>query len=128
MATRGKKPKPPYLKIVQGNPGRRPIEIPSGPESREGPLKPPKKLTKEQAALWKRFIDPAHWLTDFDAPKAYAWVCLQAQHDEKPGEFKAALHGQLRLIGSELGLDPSSRARLGISTKRNDDPNAKYFD
>lgn len=127
MATRGKRPKPAYLKLVQGNPGRRPIEVPSGPDVREGPLRSPKKLTSAQSAIWKRFIDTAHWLTEHDAPKAYMWTCLQAQFHADT-EMKPAAVGQLRLLGSELGLDPSARARLGISTKKDDDPNAKYFD
>ena len=123
----GRKPKTPYVKLVTGNPGRRPIDVPSGPELREGPLKAHGKLTKAQAAIWKRYIDTAPWLTEHDAPKAYAWVCLQARHDEDPAEFTAALHGQLRMLAAELGLDLSTRARLGISTKRDDDPNSHYF-
>src|SRR5688572_3262407 len=101
MSIRGPKPSAPYVKLVTGNPGRRPINIPSRPESREGPLDPPRKLTEPQSVLWTRFIDAAHWLTEFDAPKAFAWVCLQARHDDDPAEFTGALHGQLRLLASD---------------------------
>lgn len=127
MAIRGNKGKPPYLKLVTGNPGRRPIRVNPYIEDREGPLKPPHRLAKPQASLWRRCIDSAHWLTDQDAPLAYAWVCLQAQHDDAPDEMGAAKLCQLRLLASELGLNPSSRARMGVSTKREHDPTDEFF-
>lgn len=137
MATRGRKPKPPALKLVAGNPGRRPIpnvnawrtgalfpEI----EFREEPLKPYKKLTKVQERLWKRFIDTAWWLTDHDVPLAYMWVCLQAEFDKKPTDMISSRLTQLRLIDAELGLDPGARSRLTVGFgKREDDPTEKFF-
>src|SRR5690606_6908213 len=115
MAVRGTKPKPPALKLVTGNPGKRPIAGAAAgggdqaPHMREDPLEPPKKLTKAQAALWKRFIDTAWWLGEHDVTKAYMWVCLQAEYIRSPTNMVAARIAQLRVLGTELGLDPSAR-------------------
>lgn len=127
MAIRGNKGKPPYLKLVTGNAGKRAIQIPNAVERRQGPLKPHRKLTKAQAQLWEAFIDPAYWLTEFDAYKAWLWVSLAAQHDYDPESFGAMKLGQLRLLASELGLDLATRQKMGITTQQNEDPNDKYF-
>lgn len=129
MAIRGRKPKPAHLKVVTGNPGRRPIER-GEPELfvREEPLAPVKKLTKAQRALWDRFINKAWWLADHDVPKAFMWTCLQAEFDRAPSKMAASKVAQLRLVGSELGMDPASRARLGVGSAPKTDPAAKFFD
>jgi hypothetical protein len=127
MATRGNRPKSPYLKLVQGNPGRRAIQV-QPRRKREKPLKPHHKLTRPQSALWKRFIEPAHWLTDLDVAKAYTWVLLQAAFEANPDEFHAAKLSHLRLLGSELGLDPTARARLGVTDDEAPDETDHYFE
>jgi len=129
MATRGTKPKPPALKVVTGNPGNRPIpgkntEI----EFREKPLDPPKKLTKVQQRHWDRFINTAWWLTDHDVPKAYTWVCLWSEFLRKPSDMNSARVSQMRILASELGLDPGERARMGVGSGEKKNPNDKYFD
>lgn len=137
MAVRGRKPKPDHLKLVTGNPGRRPLngagvsgETAGGGELavREDPLEPPKRLTKAQQALWDRFINTAWWLTDHDVPKAYVWVCLQAEYLKSPAKMIASRIAQLRVIGTELGLDPSARSRMGAGGKKKDDPTEEFFD
>lgn len=128
MATRGRKPKSNVVKLVTGNPGKRKLPDRGDAEVREGPLKPPKRLTKSQKALWTRFIDKAWWLTDHDAMKAYIWCVLQDEFQQAPGEMTAAQLGQLRMFGSELGFDPAARARMGVSAKPPDDPADKFFD
>ena len=129
MAARGTKPKPPELKVVTGNPGRRPLpEATTNVPVRKKPLRPHKKLTPAQSALWKRFIDTAWWLTEHDVPFAYMYVCLQAEHDSDPLSMNAALIAQLRVLGSELALFTTSRARLGLGAKApGADPTEKFF-
>ncbi len=130
MALSGRKPKPPALKLVTGNPGHRPIEgtgDAAAPPVREAPLVPHRKLTKAQRALWDRFIETAWWLTDHDVPKAYAWVCLQAEYDKAPVKMVAARIAQLRVLGNELGFDPSERGRLGISSGQRKDAADEFF-
>lgn len=55
----------------------------------------------------------AHWLTKFDTPRAYMWGVLQSDFLADPKAFNAAMISQLRALGSELGLAPSSRAHMG---------------
>lgn len=53
--TRGRKPKPTYLKVVTGNPGRRPLnEAELEPPTRSSPPKPPAHLLPEAKTEWKR--------------------------------------------------------------------------
>jgi hypothetical protein len=134
MAVRGTKPKPAALRLVTGNPGKRDIPGDKGKEIpefnvREEPLKPLKKLNKSQKALWDRFIDTAWWLSDHDVPKAYMWVCLQTEYLKAPVDMIASRIAQLRIIETELGLDASARARMGIADgKKKTDPTEKFFD
>lgn len=127
MAIRGQKPKPNALKLVTGNPGKRPID-PAEVEVRESPLLPPKELTESEQRLWDRFIDSAWWLSDHDSAKAYMWVSLESEFEECPREMNSARIGQLRSLGSELGFDPSARARMPSGEPKNNDPAEKYFD
>lgn len=125
MAIRGAKPKPPGLKLVTGNPGRRPI--PEGEaETREHPLEPPKKLTVAQKRLWDRFIDTAWWLGEHDVAKAFMWVALQAEFERSPAKMVTSRISTLRALGSELGLDPAARTRMAGDGKK-EDPADKFF-
>ena len=132
MATRGRKPKPAFLKLVTGNPGRRPLEgVPDEMFSRAGDngLEPPRSLRKRQAELWAQFIRTAPWLEAHDAPRAAMWVELQVEFERKPTAMVAGRIAQLRALGSELGLDPASRARMGFGRGNDEkkDPTEKYF-
>lgn len=118
MATRGRKPKPAHLKLVQGNPGKRKVDPDAAPDvdaSHDNGLEPPRKLKKREQELWDAYIRRAPWLTHFDVPRAFVWVSLQAEYERKPADMVASRIAQLRAVGSELGLDPASRARIGGS-------------
>ena len=128
MAVRGRKPKPPALKVVTGNPGKRPLPEGGEVKIREGELTPPRKLTKAQQSLWTRYINTAWWLTEHDAPKAYMWVALEAQFERAPTKMVAAMIGQLRSLGSELGLDPAARTRMAGASAKKKDPTDEFFE
>lgn len=142
MAVGGRKPKPAALRVVTGNPGRRAIpgvtpdpDNPGLPEvdPREDDLVPPKKLTIVQQRLWDRYINSAWWLTEHDVPKAFMWCALEAEFERSPGKMVSSRIGQLRALGSELGLDPSSRTRLaaygsGAKKKKKGDPAEEFFE
>ena len=111
MAVRGAKPKATVLKLVTGNPGKR--ALPSAePEATGRPIKPT-KLRGRAAQLWDEVVDVAWWLTAADGYKLHIWCALQAEFEKAPTKMVAARISQLRAAGSELGLDPASRARLG---------------
>jgi hypothetical protein len=133
MALRGRKPKPNHLRVVHGGPGK-------APEAHEAQnfvldpgydnnLTPPKKLKKREQELWITYIRRAQWLTAFDVPRAFMWVSLHARFEATPDKMNAGMIAQLRALGSELGMDPSSRSRIAAdkSKNANRDPADKYF-
>jgi hypothetical protein len=128
MAQRGRKPTATVVKLVTGNPGRRPL--PKGEPMPTGRLTPPTTLSGRPLALWRRYISKAWWLASPDGPKAWLWCQLQAQAENDPAAFTAAKIAQLRAIGSELGFDPGSRARLGADKQPpggRSDPADRFF-
>ena len=123
----GARPKPAALKEVTGNPGHRPLSTEPIVEAREGPLRPPRKLRKAERELWERYVDTAWWLTEHDAPKAYAWCCLEAEFEKAPGKMATSRLGQLRGLATELGFDMNARARMGVDRGKKN-PGDKFFD
>lgn len=132
MAVRGRKLKPAFLKLVTGNPGHRPIVEDAAHAASAGHdngLEPPVKLKRRQAQLWAGYIRKAPWLTAFDVPRSFMWVELHTEFESDPSGMVAGKIAQLRALGSELGLDPASRQRIGGDDggKQKDDPAAGYF-
>lgn len=132
MAIRGRKPKPAYLKLIAGNPGKRQIVEDVAAEAgaaRDNGLVPPRRLKKRQQQLWDQYIRRAPWLKPLDVPRAFMWVELHVQFESDPSGMVAGKIAQLRALGSELGLDPAARARLATNDdgQKPQDPAAKYF-
>jgi hypothetical protein len=127
MAVRGRKPTATVLRLITGNPGDRPI--PKGEPVPDGPVERPEKLRANVGKLWDRWIARAYWLTWADSPKALMWCHLQAEFEKSPAEMLSARIAQLRALGSELGLDPSARQRMGTKGNggKKKDPAAKYL-
>lgn len=111
MAVRGVKPKPAAVKQLMSRPGKRhntgAQPAPSGKPS------PPTPMHGRPLALWRRYVSRAWWLSVADSPKAWLWCYLHAEAEESVAAMTAARIGQLRALGSELGFDPASRARMG---------------
>jgi phage terminase small subunit len=111
MATRGAKPKPVNLRLVDGT--HRTTRHGKAETARKdaetvaavfGKLTMPAGLKGEAAKAWKRYIVPAAWLDGAKEPAAIAFCELWSQFMESPSHFVAAKHGQLRAYMSELGL------------------------
>jgi hypothetical protein len=124
MAIRGRKPNP--LRLVTGShlkdrplPQKRDVIAPGGPIER------PEKLKGAPGKLWDRYIARCHWLTWADGPKALMWCHLEAEYEKKPTEMIASRIAQLRAVGSELGLDVSSRDRMGVTIPTGNAPQDK---
>jgi len=116
--------------LIMGNPGRRPItnfDPAMSGEPHDNGLEPPVKLAKRQKQLWQTYIRPASWLTQFDVPRAFMWVELHSEFEKAPSQMIASRIAQLRALGSELGLDPSSRSRLGGVSDEPEDPGEQYL-
>jgi hypothetical protein len=126
MATRGRKPTATVLKLAMGNPGKR--KLPRSEPVPVGAPERPKTISGKAALLWDAIIARAHWLTWADGPKSLMWCHLQAEFERSPKDMVASRIAQLRALGSELGLDPASRARLDVSPQADRlDPAEKYF-
>jgi hypothetical protein len=96
----------------------------------EGPVHKLPEMTEAQERFWDSHIAPLFWLTSADSYKAYMWCTLAVRFSRRKGVISSALIGQLRALGSELGMDPASRRRLGTLQDDNngkDSPDAKYF-
>ena len=150
---RGRKPKPTELKLVTGNPGRRPL--PKNEPKTRGPLGgPPKWMTDEQRGIWEEAIKeaPLGVLTASDRHLFTTWVCAVNLHRKAAMEVGeqgitltttngniiqspcvGAMNTQAQIImraSSELGFSPVSRSRVTVPDEGNEkeeDPAAKYF-
>lgn len=130
MATRGAKPKPALLRLVDGT--RNPTRHGSEKKLREvvetaaqkfGSLTRPKWLKGEGLVAWRKYIEPAGWLDASREPAAIAFCELWQEFRFAPTAFPAAKHGQLRAYMSELGLTDERR-------RIDEEPDAKdeFFD
>lgn len=126
MATRGVKPKPAHLRIVDGT--RNATRHGSEADLRDvaesgkafGALIKPAHLKGEAAKAWKRYIEPAGWLDASREPIAIAFCELWQEFRDGPRAFPASKHGQMRAYMSELGLT-DERNRIIDDGQRDDD-------
>ena len=151
MATRGRKPKPTALKLLEGNPGKRPINE-HEPVPPKGTVKCPTWLEPEAKKEWKRLapsLEAMGVLTQADLT-AFAGYC-QAYARWKEAEEVISQHGSIfqtpsgyvqqvpqvsiaqqnlkimQSFCSEFGLTPATRARIianggGKDDASSDDP------
>lgn len=138
MATRGRKPKPVELHVVGGTlNATRHRDAQEAPEPNPGNLAKPRHLKGRASKLWEEVTGMCWWLGDADSYKLGMWCALQAEFERGPAKMTAARINALRALGSELGLDPASRSRLGAMKgkrsgtedggEKKPDPARKYF-
>jgi hypothetical protein len=109
MATRGRHPKITALRPLRGS---RHAALASEPMPTGTPVCP-SKLSRKQRDLWARYIAPAYWLSVVDEPKAIMFINLLHEYLAAPNRMPASRIRQMRFLGSELGLDPVARRRMG---------------
>jgi len=147
MATRGRKPKPTVLKLLEGNPGRRPLNQKEPQPEKKAP-RCPAWLAPEAKKEWRRMskqMEKLGVLTQVDAA-AFAGYC-QAYARWKEAEEFISKHGTIfktpsgyiqqvpqvsiaqtylkimRDFCAEFGLTPSSRSRITTNAAtESDDP------
>jgi P27 family predicted phage terminase small subunit len=147
MAQRGRKPKPTAMKVLEGNPGKRPLNENEPKPEKKAP-KCPAWLEPEAKKEWKRMtktLEAIGVLTQVDAT-AFAGYC-QAYARWKEAEEFLSKHGTIfktpsgyiqqvpqvsiaqtylkimKDFCSEFGLTPAARSRISVSTTEgsNDD-------
>lgn len=154
MALRGRKPKTTADKVLEGNPGRRPLTT-MVPPPRPGEMICPNSVMRNERAkaYWDMYLAnaaPGH-LAPIDAPMI-ARLCLcwaladQAWDDmEKTGVLVKSPNAGLPLLSpfmsiwnkqneigkkfaAELCLPPAQRNRMGLRDAEEDDPTDHFFD
>ncbi|HZK10459.1 MAG TPA: phage terminase small subunit P27 family [Clostridia bacterium] len=140
MATRGRKPKPTALKVLEGNPGKRPLNNKEPQPEKKAP-RCPSWLEPEAKKEWKRMaktLEAIGVLTQIDKA-AFAGYC-QAYARWKEAEEFLSKHGTIfktpsgyiqqvpqvsiaqtylkvmKDFCSEFGLTPSARTRIRVNT------------
>ena len=135
---RGAKPKPSHLKVIAGNPGRRPLNKREPKPS--GDLKAaPDWMTAQQIKIWEEAIRtaPKGLLKELDESILSVWVIARDMHQEASSEiarsglmtttpktgdsiqspYVAVVNRQALIMmkaAAEMGFTPSSRSRVAI--------------
>ena len=151
MAGKGPPPTPTKLKILRGNPGRRPLNK-AEPEPPPGEPGQPTFLDREAKAMWRRLVKQLGGMgilavvdRERIAGCCYWWsrfVQLQAEV-KKQGDLPVSagkhvknprvemMRDAYKLFAAEasiLGIGPAARSRIVVDKKpATDDPAAKYF-
>lgn len=135
---RGRKPKPTAIKELQGNPGKRAPNSAEPKPAAAGTVPPPAHLAKDGAAEWRRItaeLKSIGLVSRLDLGLLAVWCAaygdfVQAERALKRGGLvkkgddgvwrrnpwlmvKSKAVEQMVRIGSEFGLSPASRPRLG---------------
>ena len=126
----GRKPTPTALKLLKGNPGKRPLPE-NEPDPRGEVKKPPFVKGYRPQKLWKQYapeLERLGVLKSTDVDMFGGWCCLMAEMQEAPQLFTAAKWSQLRALAASFGLEPSSRSRFSVPQPRKKDDAEEFFD
>jgi hypothetical protein len=130
VVTRGRKPKPAHLRLIDGS--RSTSRHGTEAELRNtieqsnaafGALKRPKGLKGSALVAWKEWIEPAAWLDGSRGISARALCELYGEFLDRPTDFPASKHSQMRAYMAELGLSDERRRSGGLIDK----PKSKFF-
>lgn len=134
---RGRKPKPPELTVVTGNPGRRPPK--TAPKAAGALNAPPDWLTTKQKIAWRYAIKhaPLELLRRIDRGVLTAYIVAESMHreasekvatlgmlvrspvkgDPMQSPYLPIVNRQAEIMmrcSEQLGFTPVSRARLAV--------------
>lgn len=145
---RGRKPIPTALKIIAGNPGKRPLNV-NEPQPRSDLAAPPDWMTDRQKESWCEVIAlaPPGLLKDVDSSIFAAWIVafdLYQEANEKlsrtgmlikapntgvpmQSPYLAIVNKQAQIMmkaAAEMGFTPASRSRVVVKREagKADDP------
>ena len=143
------KPKPTRLRVVEGNPSRRPIKDEPDYPPASAVAEPPLELVGEEREEWDRVLPALQGTRVITAPDlgTLALYCVafgrvrRVHRAMKKRKFVIDGGGGIdpleRLLqqwaaaaikyGAEFGLTPSSRVRLGIERPKDEDALGKYL-
>jgi len=118
---KGRKPIPNTLKLLRGNPGRRPI-VPS-PDPAPGIPEAPEIVAGEARVEWDRMVPllaPIGLLTPVERAGLTAYCLAWSDYVEarRTGKGRTAAFACLMKTCVELGLTPSSRSRIKVEVAK----------
>lgn len=139
---RGRKPKPTWLKVVAGNPGKRPIND-AEPIPAEELVDAPGWMNAEQQEVWRQAIRqaPPGLLRSLDESVLAIWVVAAVMHRDAaqrvarvgtmvraPGSgypmqnpYLAVVNKQAQIMlkaAAEMGFTPSARSRVRVDKSK----------
>ncbi len=124
--------KPTRLKVLAGNPGKRPLNE-CEPEPSSAGLACPAWLGEEARAVWRRTVPEMKRLgvftnADESVIASFCHIYGRFITEVKAGEQPAVTTlTHLRQYAAELGLTPSSRSKIVVPKKGHDTKAQKYF-
>lgn len=113
--TTGRPPKPTALKILAGNPGKRPL--PKHEPKPKGPGTRPLWLRAGAVKVWDEYAPillGMGLLTEADAEMFGVWCSLAALFRKNPASVPASKIARMDALSQRFGLDPSSRSRMSV--------------
>lgn len=116
MSVRGQKPKPTALKLVAGNPGKRPVNV-LEPQFSACATDAPAWLSEGARVHWDRLapmLSKSGVLKESDRDLLATYCETFAAYIEalRSGGAQMGVVQQLRQLMGELGMTPSARARI----------------
>lgn len=127
----GRPPKPTALRVLAGNPGKRPLND-REPTPGALDLTPPAELSAEAVPQWNRIAPMLAKCgvlrqTDRDILTHYCEAYVVHYANIRAGKINVGLLGQMRQMLGELGMTPSARSRIIADKPAGDEAEAKYF-
>lgn len=121
---RGPKPKPTKLKILAGNPGRRPL--PKNEPVFTGKPVMPHWLKPDAVKVWKELVpryEAKGLVTDGSSEQFAVYCTLNAEFRRAADQMPASRIGRMDAIAQRFAMDPGSATRVQVpkSDAANDD-------
>lgn len=110
--------KPASLRLLEGNPGKRPIPVEPEPA---GDVHKPRGLKGRAAAIWDELapiLEDMGTLKSPDAHQFAVWCKLAAKSERQFNSMSVGELTAFRLIGDSLGMSAVGRAKLGTTEKK----------
>lgn len=125
---KGRKPKPTALKMLAGNPGKRPL--PKDEPKVSGIAEKPAWLSEEAAKVWVELAPRTAalgLLSQHDAEQFGVLCTLAAEFREDGSGMNASRVSRLQALFAEFGMGPSARTRISSTPTAVAEDNRKYF-
>lgn len=127
----GRPSKPTALKLLAGNPGKRPLnDLEPNPGALD--LTPPAELSADAVPQWNRIAPMLAQCgvlkqSDRDILAHYCEAYVVFYEGVRAGKINVGLLGQMRQMLGEMGMTPSARSRIIADKPVGDAKEERYF-